>query len=135
MITRLLAGRWGPAIWMLSLTLLGVASLIPVRLPGSNLDKMLHFLTYFALSSSAFRVWPTGCRPWLAMGLLFLFGAGIEVAQLHFVGRMASWFDIASNVLGIGTAVLFAFRPRGSPAHHLDSRRIPPVRATADSKP
>ncbi|MEG6548910.1 VanZ family protein [Desulfocurvibacter africanus] len=134
MISRLLAGRWGPAIWMTSLTLLGIASMIPFRLPGSLLDKMLHFLAYFALSTLAFKVWPIGCRLWLATVLLLMLGAGIEIAQLHLAGREASWLDMASNALGIGTAVLFTFRLRGSLAKHLVSRRVPPVRTAANPK-
>lgn len=119
---------------MTGLTLLGIVSMIPFRLPGSLLDKILHFLAYFALSTLAFKIWPSACRPLLAAALLLMLGAGIEIAQLHLAGREASWLDMTSNALGIGTAVLFTFRLRGSLANHFVSRRFPPGRSTANPK-
>lgn len=134
MISKLFMGRRGPIIWMLSLMLIGIASMIPFKLPGSQLDKLLHFLAYFTLSALAFRIWPTGFRPWLAVGSLFMFGVGIELAQLRIDGRSASWLDLASNTLGMGTALLFSFRSRGSPAQRLDPRCGPPAKAAADPR-
>lgn len=131
MISKLFVGRRGPIIWMLSLMIIGIASMIPVKLPGSLLDKLLHFLAYFTLSGLAFRIWPSGFRPWLAMGSLFMLGAGIELAQLHIDGRTASWLDLTSNALGMGTALLFSFRSRGWPVQKPIPRCGPPAGASA----
>ncbi len=135
MISKLLAGRWGPAIWLTCLVLLGVASMIPFRLPGSHLDKMLHILAYFALSTLAFKVWPA-CRHriWLAMGFLLAFGAGIEIAQLHLAGREASLLDMASNATGIVMAMLNTFRSRRPLAKQPASRHAPRIKQVANPK-
>lgn len=101
--------RYGLPAWLFGLALVGILSLVSIRLPGFHLDKLGHFMAFFALTYLAFRIWPAG-RAWLAAGLLLLFGAGIEVAQLFIASRSASLFDLACNAAGITAAIILAKR-------------------------
>lgn len=118
MTTRTLMARYGLAAWLLGLALVAALSLVTVRLPGRPFDKLGHFLAYFILTALAFRLWPSGWRPWIAATLLFLFGGAIELAQFHIAGRLASWRDMGFNAAGIAAAMLMACRSQGQPGPH-----------------
>ncbi len=118
MTMRTITARYGLAAWLLGLALVAALSLVTIRLPGYHLDKLGHFLAYFALTALAFRLWPSGWRPWVVAALLLLFGGGIELAQLHIAERQASWRDMAFNIAGILTAMLMACRGQGQSGTH-----------------
>ena len=71
-----------------------------------NLDKLMHFAAFLALSVSANLAaerkrqlaWP------LATALL-AYGALIEIAQIWIPGRDASWLDLLSDACGIACGV------------------------------
>jgi len=90
------------AIWIAAITLVVVASLVPVPdLPPGG-DKLEHFLAYFALAAGAVQLyarWPA----LLGAGLgLVLMGIGLEHAQgMLTATRVMDRWDALANTLGV----------------------------------
>lgn len=81
---------------------------------GSSYDKLNHIFAFFVLGVLVRLAWPETGAPY-ALALLLLFGIAIEVVQF-FVGRDASVFDVAADVVGLALAVCATviIRPRSA---------------------
>ena len=100
------------AITSLALILPVVAylSLVPQFAPPNEdgLDKFVHIATFTFLAALSAVAFPRARNAIIAFAFLALFGAGIEVGQSFIVGRQASLWDFAGDLLGIalGFAVM-----------------------------
>ncbi|MDR2621278.1 MAG: VanZ family protein [Dysgonamonadaceae bacterium] len=87
----------------------------PVKIPMTNLDKLVHFLMFMGLSgvvfydnSFRFKQKVTG---WLFLGGSFLFpiafSGGIEIAQEYLTAtRSGDWMDFLCDMLGVSCGCL-----------------------------
>ena len=82
-------------------------SLIPhLPLPDvSNVDKVEHFLAYFALQVSGGIGFKRATSVWFVSIFCICLGLSMEIAQLYVPGREASVADIIANLAGITLAL------------------------------
>jgi hypothetical protein len=100
---------WLALGWLMAVAIC-VGSLSP-SLPsaaGAVSDKVLHFTAYAGLAFVF--TGALGRQRWLFLGgALFLFGAGIELAQEYLTeSRAGEWGDLAANTVGILAGLLAA---------------------------
>lgn len=96
-------------VWAVSVTAVAWMSLLPdVDMPGDfpGVDKLYHLAGYAWLA-----FWPcfgfVRKRVGLAASLsMILLGCGLEYAQGHVPGRMASGWDMAANTAGVVLGLL-----------------------------
>lgn len=99
-------------MWMKVLALvLAVATVFLSLLNGPLLyirfffehDFFTHVVAFSALGFVVLGAWSAG---WRTVALLFLFGVGIEVAQLLTPTRQFGLLDMTANLVGIGIGLL-----------------------------
>ena len=100
---------WLALGWLMAAAII-VGSLAP-SLPsaaGAVSDKFLHFTAYAGMAFVF--AGALGRQRWLFLGIaLFLFGAGIELAQEYLTAsRAGEWGDLAANTAGILSGLLAA---------------------------
>lgn len=88
---------------------------LPVVIPMTNLDKLIHFLMFLGLSGvvffdNSFRL-KRKVNGWLIFGGSFLFpvafSGGIEIAQEYLTPtRSGDWMDFLFDVVGVGCGCL-----------------------------
>lgn len=92
-------------------------------MPGS--DKLVHFLSFVAVSAAALAFCRTGRQLLLAGLFCGLAGIGLEVAQGFTATRLFEWGDVAANLggtaVGLGSAFAVLALLRGY------RRRVRPV--------
>ena len=66
-------------------------------------DKVLHLVAYACVAGPVGLAWPR--KAWIWLGVLVLWGAGIEVLQ-PLVGREGSWDDLLANLGGLALGAL-----------------------------
>lgn len=90
------------------LILVAVLSLIPVTGVGTS-DKLLHFLTYFILSSAFVTlVKNTSLLKWIMLSLI-IYGVLLEVLQGFTGYRMMDVKDMLANSAGVLAGLLLRF--------------------------
>ncbi len=97
--------RWVARVWPLPvLVLLAIVTWASLQPPDTGLgepnpyDKILHMVAYACVAGPVGLAWPR--RAWLWLGLLVLWGGGIELVQ-PLVGREGHWDDLAANLAGL----------------------------------
>lgn len=99
-----------PLFWLLAAFSLTMALLPkPPSLPIDRFgDKFEHMLAFFVLTLVARLAWPRS-RAWLAVVMLSLYGAAIEVLQMiPALHRDSDWRDWAADTTAIALAMLVA---------------------------
>ncbi|MBR9825140.1 MAG: VanZ family protein [Alphaproteobacteria bacterium] len=104
--------RWaGRVLLLTTLILVTDLALQPGHASRNTLlgpDKLEHIAAFFTLTVLARIGWPLRHWAWAAIAMLS-YGVTIEYLQsLDFVGRTASVFDVAANIIGIGFGVAAA---------------------------
>lgn len=94
--------------WGAYVLLVGAVSLLPGQdVPSLAIsDKLAHFGAYLIMA--AFTPWPSGGlrRAFLVCALLFLYGAGLELAQGAFTAsRTPDVLDAVSNGAGVAAGI------------------------------
>ena len=86
-----------------------------VIVPGpkffNNQDKVLHFLAFFALGYTLFRIFSYRSIPFfkgaiLVIVLTSLYGLSDEIHQLYVPNREFDWYDLLADFLGSFVSVL-----------------------------
>ena len=113
---------WKAAIALLAL-LIVVGSLLPMPeapVPG-DLDKLEHFLAYFALALLGSGIVEPP-RLWLVMARCFALGLAVEALQAFATEtRSADWADVLANALGVLAAWAVAGGSRAGWARHVEA--------------
>ncbi|MGQ0383636.1 MAG: VanZ family protein [Gammaproteobacteria bacterium] len=120
---------WQGVILLLAFAIaLGSLLSLPSVIPAAGVDKLEHFLAYFALALLGSGIVEPH-RLWVVMARSFAFGVSLELLQaLSGAGRSADWTDAAANGAGILAAWLVAGSGRAGWARHVEARlwRRPP---------
>ena len=105
--------RWELVVLIVVMVGTGLGCLLPnSRLPTLPNDKLLHFMAFGGMALMAGRLVLPGWHMVMALGLVFLVGALIELLQNHVPGRRFCWRDMAANGAGIVSAgVVLALVP------------------------
>jgi VanZ family protein len=90
-------------ILLLAVLIVAWLTLTPkaVPLPGADLDKLAHLGAFFTLALLTDLAWPERPLGWRAVALLWLYGAGIEIAQHYVPNRSLSAADLAADIAGV----------------------------------
>lgn len=120
-----MARRWILVGWFALVSMVVLLSLIPAAAPPGiyGADKVLHLLAFLTLA--AIPAAAIADTRWVLLVALFLIavGGGIEVAQSFVPNRVASGFDWAMDVVGIGLGVAL-----GRVANPILCRLLPSLR-------
>lgn len=124
------ARRWQIASLLLLFVVL-IAALMPVvwfwddKLGGlrwlENVDKWLHGVTFFVLTTWFTGLFARSCYGYVAAGLL-LFGVVIEGCQYLVTYRTADWSDAGANAAGILLGTILALLATGGWSQRIEKR-------------
>ena len=108
-MTAILSSRTYRAVLLAALATITWLALTPgMDTPGHS-DKLNHIAAFLVLAWLADQAFP-GIRPRaMPFILLLAYGAGLELVQHTLPYRVASWFDLLTNAVGLGLYISVSF--------------------------